>query len=37
MDLFYELSDMLWPLIILIVISGGVGGLIWDAASKKKK
>lgn len=37
MWLFNELSELLLPIFVLIIIIGGIGGLVWDAASKKKK
>ena len=37
MWLFNELSELLLPIFVLIIIIGGIGGLVWDAASNKKK
>lgn len=36
MWLYNELCELLLPVIITIIILGSIGGLVWDAASKKK-
>ena len=37
MAIFNIVSEVLLPIIIVVFIVGLVGGLVWDAASKKNK
>ncbi len=37
MELFNMLSEILLPIIFVVFIVALVGGLVWDAASKKNK
>lgn len=36
MVILNALSQILLPIFVLIIVIGCIGGLVWDAASKKR-